>query len=439
MSDAADPPARPVPTGRANRAARMGGLTVGLLGSAVAEGARQVLRGQRPVPRDMFLTPSNAQRLTRQLSQMRGAAMKMGQLLSLEAGDLLTPELAALLRPLQAQAHVMPPAQLKQVLASAWGKDFTRRFKRFDVRPIAAASIGQVHRAQTVDGRDLAIKVQYPGIRASIDSDLGNLATLLRLSGMIPKGLDLDPLLEDARVQLHAEADYEQEARNLQRFGAALRDDPTLLVPKWHADLSTADVLAMEFVPSDPIDTLETVDQSLRDTVATRLIALMLREVFDLHLVQSDPNFANFRWQPATGRIVLLDFGATRPLSPELVARCRAILAPALTDDLPGLSQALHDLGLLSGAMPDQTRHRILEMVQMANAPMMAERGFDFGDTSLVSDLRDRGMALGRDRSIQHIPPTEVLYLQRKAAGLFLLATRLRARVDLRGLFQTHV
>lgn len=438
MGKTDDPRSRAVPTGRASRAARMGGLAGGVLGSAAAAGARQLLQGRRPSPRDMFLTPSNARRLTQHLSQMRGAAMKMGQLLSLEAGDQLTPELAAVLRPLQAQAHVMPPAQLKQVLTRAWGADFTKRFKKFDVRPIAAASIGQVHRAQTHDGRDLAIKVQYPGIRDSIDSDLRNLASLLRVSGMVPKGLDLEPLLEDARRQLHEEADYDQEARSLIRFGDLLTTDPDFIVPAFFDDLSSRDILAMEFIPSDPIDTLDRADQTTRNRVAERLIDLMMREVFAFHLVQSDPNFANFRWQPETGKLVLLDFGATRRLSPDLVARARAILQPSLDNDLVAVATALADLGLLSDALPEKTRTEILGMVEMANAPMMHPDGFDFGNTSLVSDLRDRGMALGRDRSIRQVPPTEVLYLQRKAAGLFLLATRLGAQVNLRSVFQRY-
>ncbi len=438
MKDDFDNRSRPVPTGRAARAARMGGLAGGLLTSAAAAGARTLFQGRKPSPRDMFLTPSNAQRLTRELSQMRGAAMKMGQLLSLEAGDLLTPELAAVLRPLQAQAHFMPPPQLKQVLTKAWGADFTKRFKKFDVRPIAAASIGQVHRARTHDGRDLAIKVQYPGIRDSIDSDLRNLASLMRLSGLMPKGLDLTPLLEDARAQLHEEADYQQEAHSLRKFGDLLKDDPHFVVPVVYDDLSTRDILAMEFIPSDPIHTLEDADQTTRNRMAERLIALMMREVFEFHLVQSDPNFANFRWQPETGALVLLDFGATRSLTSELVDRARAILRPALDNDLPGIAAALNTLGLLSDLLPEKARNEILSMVETANAPMLHPDGFDFGDTSLVSDLRNRGMALGRDRSIQHIPPTEVLYLQRKAAGLFLLATRLRAHVTLRDLFQRY-
>lgn len=438
MDETPDPRSRAVPTGRVARAARMGGLASGLIGSAAATGARQLLQGRRPSPGDMFLTPSNAQRLTRELSQMRGAAMKMGQLLSLEAGDILSPELAALLQPLQSQAHFMPPAQLKKVLGAAWGPDFTKHFQRFDVRPIAAASIGQVHRAQTRDGRDLAIKIQYPGIRDSIDSDLRNLSSLMRVSGLAPKGLDLKPLLEDAGRQLHEEADYLQEAGNLERFGDLLASDRHFILPSVHMDLSTPDILAMDFIPSQSLDTLETADQATRDHVAYQLIGLMMREVFEFGRIQSDPNFANFRWQPDAEKIVLLDFGATHEIDTKLSARSREILKPALDNDHVRIERALTDLGLLSARIPEKTRVEILDMVAMANGPMLKAAGFDFGNTSLVSDLRDRGMALGRDRSIQHIPPTDVLYLQRKAAGLFLLATRLRAKVNLRELFLRH-
>jgi len=183
---------------------------------------------------------------------------------------------------------------------------------------------------------------------------------------------------------------------------------------------------------------LETADQATRDHVAERLIALMMREVFEFHLIQSDPNFANFRWQPGSDRIVLLDFGATHTLSQNLVDRCHAILSPSLHSDPPGIGRALTRLGLLSDAMPQPVQDEIMDMVKTANDPMLASNGFDFGDTSLVSELRDRGMSLGRNREIQHIPPTDVLFLQRKAAGLFLLATRLRAQVNLRKLFQRY-
>lgn len=439
MADDFDPPSYAVPTGRANRALRIGGLAGGVLSSAAAAGARSLLQGRRPAPRDLFLTASNARRVTQELSQMRGAAMKLGQLLSLEASDLLPPDLAAVLRPLQAQAHIMPPAQLKQVLTHAWGRDFTKRFKKFDVRPLAAASIGQVHHAQTHDGRDLAIKVQYPGVRDSIDSDLSNLTRVLRLSGLLPKGMDLTPLIKEARAQLHDEADYTQEAAYLRQFHALLRNDPHFIVPEVYDDLSTRDILAMQFIPSDPIDTAEQADQETRSLLAHRLIDLMLREVFVFHLVQSDPNFANFRWQAETGKLVLLDFGAARPLPPALVQRCRDVLRPAVDTDLTGLEAAVTELGLLAPTLPETVRRDILELVELATAPMMRKEGFDFADTTLVAHLREKAMLLGRDRAVQHVPPTDVLYLQRKAVGLFLLATRLRAHIPLRETFQRYM
>ena len=165
--------------------------------------------------RDLVLTPGNVGRLADRLSHLRGAAMKLGQMISMDAGDLLPPELAAILAQLRSQAHRMPPEQLSRVLDSEWGPDWRRRFSRFNATPIAAASIGQVHRATLPDGRELAIKVQYPGVRESIDSDVDNVATLLRVSGVLPRELDLAPLLTEAKRQLHEEADYEREAAQM--------------------------------------------------------------------------------------------------------------------------------------------------------------------------------------------------------------------------------
>jgi len=160
----------------------------------MAEGARRMARGERPQLSDLVLTPANAMRVTEQLSRLRGAAMKLGQMLSLDAGDMLPAELTAILARLRDSAHHMPPAQLQKVLAAQWGADWRRRFVHFDPRPLAAASIGQVHRARLPDGRELAIKVQYPGVAESIDADVDNVATLLRLSNLLPASLDIAPL-----------------------------------------------------------------------------------------------------------------------------------------------------------------------------------------------------------------------------------------------------
>ncbi|MEM7212871.1 MAG: AarF/UbiB family protein [Pseudomonadota bacterium] len=163
-------------------------------------GLRQVARGQRPGFQDLLLTPGNIHRIANELARMRGAAMKIGQLLSMDTGDVLPAELAAIMARLRANADHMPPRQLKTVLTKAWGEGWLRKFESFDARPIAAASIGQVHRARTRDGRDMALKVQYPGVARSINSDVANVGALIKMTGLVPNGFDLAPILPKPAV-----------------------------------------------------------------------------------------------------------------------------------------------------------------------------------------------------------------------------------------------
>lgn len=172
--------------GGLSRISQFGSMAARISGGALVEGMNQIAQGKRPTARDVLLTPANARIVTKQLAQLRGAAMKMGQLLSMDAGDFLPPELADILAQLSAEARHMPDIQLRAVLNQNWGKGWESRFHSFDFTPMAAASIGQVHRATTCADEDLAIKVQYPSVRRSIYSDVDNVATLLRVSGLLP-------------------------------------------------------------------------------------------------------------------------------------------------------------------------------------------------------------------------------------------------------------
>ncbi|MDV2856791.1 AarF/ABC1/UbiB kinase family protein [Oceanimonas sp. CAM02] len=241
-----------VPGHRLARIGHLASLATRVAGGMLGEGARQWSRGQHPSARDLLLTPANARRVGDQLARLRGAAMKVGQLLSMDAGDLLPPELADILARLRAEGTPMPASQLAQVLKHELGEDWQRHFSHFEFRPMAAASIGQVHQAWADDGEHLAVKIQYPGIAGSIDSDVSNVATLLRISGLVPKGVNYQQLLDEARQQLHAEADYVLEARQLERFNQLLAGDERFILPRARTDISTERLLAMSFVDGKP-------------------------------------------------------------------------------------------------------------------------------------------------------------------------------------------
>ena len=371
---------RAVPASRFGRLSGFGRLAGGVAGGMLAEGARRVAAGERPRVNDLILTPGNVGRLTERLSHLRGAAMKMGQMLSMDAGDALPAELSEILAKLRDNADFMPPRQLDRVLAEEWGADWRTNFRRFEPRPIAAASIGQVHRALTRDGRTLAIKVQYPGVAQSIDSDVDNVATLLRVTGLLPKELDIGPLLAAAKEQLHEEADYRREGRMMQRYGELLAGHDTFVVPTLDEELTRDRVLAMSYEEGRPVEQLADQPQDVRDSVFAQLIELVARELFEWGLMQTDPNFANYRYREADRKIVLLDFGATRDVDPATAEGYRTLLAAGLAGDRDAVREAAQAAGFLGGAAIARHRPLVDRMIDIVVTEMNRPGPFDFGD-----------------------------------------------------------
>ena len=189
-------------------------MLAGIAGGAAIETMRRAARRSEESGSVVF-TKANAKRLADTLADLRGAAMKLGQILSLQGEDLLPPEIAEVLASLRNQGYVMPEPQVRQVLTSELGPDWADHFAEFDFDPIAAASIGQVHAAVTRDGRDLAMKIQYPGVARSVSSDVDNLGMLLRMSRLLPVELDVGPLLDEIKRELRREADYLREAQEV--------------------------------------------------------------------------------------------------------------------------------------------------------------------------------------------------------------------------------
>lgn len=360
--------------------------------------------------------------------------MKLGQMISMDAGDVLPAELTAILARLRDAAHFMPPAQLGRVLSAQWGTDWRGQFARFEATPIAAASIGQVHRATLPDGRLIAIKVQYPGVADSIDADVDNVATLLRMSGLLPGSLDIAPLLAEAKRQLHEEADYLREAEQMHRYGELLAGNDAFVVPTGLPELSGKRVLAMDFVPGEPIEALAGAPQAVRDKAMETLLGLVLREIFEFGFMQTDPNFANYRWQADTGRIVLLDFGAARSVPEATTAAYRQLMQAGLAEDRAGLAAALAGAGFISPLTLQRHARALDNMIEILVAHLGRPGLFDFADRSFVEQLRSHAETIVADRAAWHIPPAETLFLQRKVSGMALLAVKLKARLPLRAM-----
>lgn len=428
-----------VPSGRLARLSRLGSLAAGLTGGMISEGAKQLAKGNRPSVNQMLLTPSNARRVTDQLSQLRGAAMKVGQLLSMDAGDLLPPELSEILSKLRSDAKPMPFSQLTEVLQTNWGDDWNTHFKQFSFKPVAAASIGQVHSAHTKDGRHLALKVQYPGVDESVSSDVDNVATLLRVSRLLPKGLLIAPLLEEAKLQLEAEADYLKEAAWLKKYKVLLADEAQFVLPEVYDDLTTKHILAMSFVSGSPVESLVNAPQEDRDRVVGLLMTLLFREIFEFKIVQTDPNFANYQYDTDSKQLVLLDFGATRAYSSEISEAYRVLMQSAVQGDRQLMTESAECIGFFQDEIEAEAKNAVMGLFQQACEPLGYDGVYDFGGTDLASRIRDDGMKISRGRGSWHTPPADALFLHRKLGGLYLLAVKLKAKVNVNTLFQPYI
>ena len=404
-------------------------MLAGMAGEAALETVRRAARRAGDDGSVLF-TPANAERLSSTLAELRGAAMKLGQLLSLQGDDLLPPELSGILAGLRNRADFMPPDQVREVLAAELGDDWQERLREFDFEPLAAASIGQVHGAESAGGHDLALKVQYPGVADSIVGDVDTLAALLRVTRLLPPELEFETLMPELKRELSAEADYHREADNTERFRELVRDDERLHVPAVHRDFSTGRVLALERVWALPIEDLRSPEHPSRrrNALAEALARLVLRELFEFRFMQTDPNFANYLYEPKEERVALLDFGSAREFPEEFTDRYRDLIGAAAEGGDADVVRAGEALGFLRGDEVSAARECFVEMTRVSAEPLCARGPYDFGRSQLGARVRDLTLAAYREHKLPR-PPTGTLFLHRKLAGTFLLCGHIGATV----------
>jgi predicted unusual protein kinase regulating ubiquinone biosynthesis (AarF/ABC1/UbiB family) len=419
------------------------GFTVGELAvGGVLEGARRLTRAVPDDAVNVFLTAANAEILTRRLAGMRGAAMKMGQMLSMESAEILPREFTDALAALRDSANRMPRSQVRGVLGREYGKGWEARFESFDYEPIAAASIGQVHRATASDGRDLALKIQYPGVAKSINSDVDNMAMFLRMANILPMDLDISGIVAEVKRQLREEADYQIEARHLETYRRLIRDEADFVLPRAHQDLTTRRILAMDYLTGDRIESLERsgVAQNVRDRCGAKLQHLLFRELFELRTMQTDPNFANYLYRAEDERIVLLDFGSTTRFSKAFTERYGKISRALIAGDAGATRRYAEEIGYLRSSDSAEHADRVMKVIQLACEPITTPGVYDFGASDLVARARDAGIEmLFKSHGEFRAPPPETVFLHRKLVGSFLVCARIKARVPVQDLVQRYL
>ena len=430
---------RSVPSTRAARLLRLGGLTASIATDIIISASANIIQGRSPQIQYQLSREKNILKFVKELALMRGAALKVGQLLSMDDGKMLPSGISDLLANLRNQAYKMPPRQLKVVLERSWGKNFLDKFKYFDVNPIAAASIGQVHKCETTDGKILAVKVQYPGVKKSINSDIKNIGFLLSRSGLVPASVDLDRLLKLGQAQLHEETDYLLEATILNQFSELLRTETHFEIPQVYNELTTEDTLAMEFKDGVTIEKAENFSVDTRNRIIESLIALVLKELFEFRIMQTDPNYANFLFDESSQKVILLDFGATAKISQETKAKFLSLLQSTKGGNKVAIKQSLLAIGLLENTIPDTLMNKVLEIFDEATKPIQTNSMYDFTSTKVIEKMRNISNEFFKFRHKITIPDFEVLLIQRKIGGIFILATRLKAKIDLNKILNKYL
>lgn len=427
-----------VPAGRIERLFRMGTMAADVAAGTAVETARTWWTGEAKSIGDLVASGINPRRLTRDLARMRGAAMKLGQLLSLEGDDFLPAPLAEALAALQDDGDTMSDKQLEMVLVSEFGKDWRSLFQEFETKPMAAASIGQVHRAVARDGRRLAMKVQFPGVARSIDSDVDNLGSLIQTARLVPPGFELAPLLEEVKRQLRQETDYLEERRFLDAYRDKISDMSDVTVPGSHADLTTARVLAMDLIDAPPLCRVweQDTDQKTRDYLGRLAQTVVFRELFQFGLMQTDPNYANYLWHPEEKQMVLLDFGSTIEIPEELRNRYQNLVTAAVNDDMERVIELLLEYEWAPADSPRPQLEGVAGFLHLSVEPLRKPGNYDYGSSDLQGRARDRAVELAATLGGLAPPPPEIVFIQRKLGGTFLLCSQLGSRIDSYAMFQ---
>ena len=399
-----------VPRNTMARTAKLASLPLGIAGRAALGFGRRI-GGASAEAVAAELQQRTAEQLFAVLGELKGGAMKVGQAMSvMEAAlpeELAAPYRATLTK-LQDSAPALPAGRVQQVMAEEFGPRWRTMFARFDDEPVAAASIGQVHRGLSKDGRELAIKVQYPGAADALMNDINQLSRVMRVSASWVPGLDLAPILDELKERLEEELDYRLEAYSQDAFATAFDGDPHVVVPALIA--SSEHVIVSEWIDGTPLsEIIANGSQEQRDLAAQRYLDFLMTGPAKVGMLHADPHPGNFRLTD-DGRLGVLDFGAVNRLPDGMPPVIGEVVSLILARDAEGTLAALRDAGFVLPSV-DVDSEQLRDYLEPFCAPLETEtftfsRDWLRGLTAHLNDPRKSHFFVGFKLNL---PPEFVL------------------------------
>jgi aarF domain-containing kinase len=414
-----------IPTGLFNRGSKLALAASKIALSQLSTSLKSWETGKEKLESQIEL----AQMLVQTLGELKGASMKVGQLLSLDLGDYLPKEVIKVLEPLHQNVRSLPWPDIEAILKSELG-DRYYSFSDISQIPLASASIGQVHSA-TLHGRDVVLKVQYPGIREAIPQDMKMLEMMVsNLIRIRRKDIDLSELMSELKEVLMLEADYEHELKMLELYAKNFTDG-RFMVPRAERAYSTKNVLCLQRVDGARLlDWIEGASAEDRQRLAEDFLVLYIKEFFGFGLVQTDPNPGNFMITP-DGRLALLDFGAVKAFREQFVLDYKKLMVAAKARDRDRVVEVSVALNFIDAREDEKTKDIFFALIDLVGALFIQDAPFDFEDQSFMKESNRLVWELSQGCKYSP-PPKDLIFLHRKLGGIFVMLKRLKVKIILR-------
>ncbi|MDX1635127.1 MAG: AarF/ABC1/UbiB kinase family protein [Marinobacter sp.] len=422
---------KPVTT-RSGRFLRLAGMTASVAGQYAGQRARRFLGREDDETARSESYSRMADQIADTLGELKGAVMKVGQIAS-QTQDFLPKEFSDALQRLQKEAPPMPFEVIVRQIESELGKPVEELFESLQAKPYAAASIGQVHKARLFSGEEVIVKVQYPGVDESCDSDLKQLRMALKLGGLLkmPKE-SVDQLFAEIRIRLKEELDYVNEAENLALFRDFHSEDDWIRIPRAIESHSGRRILTLELVEGDHISevTPERYDQDTINRIGHRIFTMMADQLFRYQCIHGDPHAGNFAFRP-DGTIILYDFGCVKKLKPEIVEAYRKALVSALEEDYAALDRNLIALGARVESQPAVDEAYYAMWRDILIQPFQSDTPYDFARSELHKDVAAKTTTVFKYLDYFK-PPVESIFIDRMIAGHYWMMKRLGVQAAFR-------